>query len=415
MPARLLLKAQHMVGMRRAIEGLPGLSLAVATSIVHIAGCTTEPEVSETAQAATVADYASSGCSTAVVIGLSKQIAQQADCEHPGNFVPFTATGGITITSNAVLPYLDKSARDDLVKVAASSPVQVNSALRTLAQQYLLYAWYQQGRCGITAAATVGNSNHEGGRAVDLANYSTRVSAMAARGWAHDVPGDDVHFDHTASTDHRGEDVHAFQVLWNKNHPNDLIAEDGAYGPQTEARLKMSPAGGFAKGPSCGTTQPTNLDLDVVSVDGPDRAAPETQVHYGVTVKNTGNVTWPATTNLILKSGSASALYDPSWMSPTTVTALGASVDAGQTATIDFDVTTPAEDTETPVMEAFQLADGSAKFGEIDLAVTVVPGQTGDSSSDGGDKMDGGCAAGGGGAGWVLALGVIFVRRRRRS
>ena len=27
-----------------------------------------------------------------------EQIAQEADCEHPGNFVPFTATGGITIT-----------------------------------------------------------------------------------------------------------------------------------------------------------------------------------------------------------------------------------------------------------------------------------------------------------------------------
>ncbi|MBV8755770.1 MAG: hypothetical protein JO257_00755 [Deltaproteobacteria bacterium] len=401
---------------RRDFGGLTGVSLLLATSIVHIAGCTTEPAVSETSQAATVGDYASSGCSTAVVIGLSKQIAQEADCEHPGNFVPFTATGGITITSNAVLPYLDKSARDDLVKVAANSPVQVNSALRTLAQQYLLYRWYQEGRCGITAAATVGNSNHEGGRAVDLANYSSRVSAMAARGWSHDVPGDDVHFDHTASADHRGEDVHAFQVLWNKNHPNDQIAEDGSYGPMTESRLTMAPAGGFAIGPSCGTTTtPQTLDLDVVSVDGPDRAAPQTQVHYGVTLKNTGNVTWPATTKLILKGATSSALYDPSWTSQTAVTTVGASVDKGTNVTIDFDVTTPAEDTETPVMEAFQLADGSAKFGEIDLAVTVVPGATGDSSSDGGDKMDGGCAAGGGGAGWVLALGVIFVRRRRRS
>ena len=225
-----------------------------------------------------------------MVIGLSKQIAQEADCEHPGNFVAFTATGGITITSNAVLPYLDKTARDDLQKVAAAAPIQVNSALRTLAQQYLLYRWYQEGRCGITAAATVGNSNHEGGRAVDLANYSTRISAMSARGWAHDVPGDDVHFDHTASTDHRGEDVHAFQVLWNKNHPSDMIAEDGAYGPMTEARLKMAPATGFAIGPTCGGTTQT-LDLDVVSVDGPDRVAPVTQVHYAVTVKNTGNTT----------------------------------------------------------------------------------------------------------------------------
>jgi hypothetical protein len=409
-----VLKARRAMTKRRIFGELTGISVVLATSIVHIAGCTTEdPDLSQTESAATVADYGSTGCSTAVVIGLSKQIAQEADCEHPGNFVAFTATGGITITSNAVLPYLDKTARDDLKKVAAASPIQVNSALRTLAQQYLLYRWYQEGRCGITAAATVGNSNHEGGRAVDLANYSTRISAMSAHGWAHDVPGDDVHFDHTASTDHRGEDVHAFQVLWNENHPNDTIAADGAYGPQTEARLKMSPATGFAMGPSCGTQQ--TLDLDVVSVDGPDRAAPATQVHYAITVKNTGNTTWPATTKLIVKSGMASPLHDASWTSDSTVTALTASVDAGKTATLDLDVMTPAADAETPVTEVFQLEDGTTKFGDIELALTVVPGDMGPQSSDGGDTQDGGCNAGGSGAGLLVGFAAMLVRRRRRS
>ena len=61
-------------------------------------------------------------------------------------------------------------ARSDLDAVAAQESLQINSALRTIAQQYLLYDWYHEGRCGITAAAHVGNSNHEGGRAVDLAN-----------------------------------------------------------------------------------------------------------------------------------------------------------------------------------------------------------------------------------------------------
>jgi hypothetical protein len=397
---------------QRGFGGLAPVCLVLATSIVHIAGCTTEDEVSETSSESTVADYQYSGCSTAVVIGLSKQIAQEADCEHPGNFVPFTATGGITITSSAVLPYLDQSARDDLQKVAAVAPLQVNSALRTLAQQYLLYRWYQEGRCGITAAATVGNSNHEGGRAVDLQNYSTRITAMANRGWAHDVPGDDVHFDHTASVDHRGEDVHAFQVLWNKNHPNDMIAEDGDYGPQTEARLKMSPATGFAVGPSCGAGA---LDLDVVSVDGPDRAPPVTQVHYAITVKNTGGATWPATTKLQVASGMASVLHDASWTSDTVVTTLGGSVAPGAKATIDFDVTTPAADAETPVMESFVLDDGGSKFGQIDLALTVVPGQSAPSSSDGGDTQDsGGCNTGGGHAGLLVGLAALVVRRRRR-
>jgi hypothetical protein len=399
---------------RRGFGGLAPVCLGLATSIVHIAGCTTE-EMSQTTSESTVADYQYSGCSTAVVIGLSKQIAQEADCEHPGNFVPFTATGGITITSSAVLPYLDQSARDDLKAVAANAPVQVNSALRTLAQQFLLYQWYVQGRCGITAAATVGNSNHEGGRAVDLQNYSTRISQMAAHGWAHDVPGDDVHFDHTASVDHRGEDVHAFQVLWNLNNPTDKIAEDGAYGPMTEARLKMAPATGFAMGPSCGSGSGSgSLDLDVVSVDGPNTAPPVTQVHYAITVKNTGATTWPATTKLSVASGMASPLKDPSWTSDTVVTALGSSVAAGAKITVDFDVTTPAEDAQTPVMESFVLDDGGSKFGQIDLALTVVPGQDAPVSSDGGDKQDSGCNVGGGSAGLLVGLSALVLRRRRR-
>jgi hypothetical protein len=400
--------------MRRpGFGGLSTASLFLATSIVHIAGCGLEdPDLSQTSSEATVADYQYSGCSTAVVIGLSKQIAQEADCEHPGNFVPFDASGGITITSSAVLPYLDKTARDDLKKVAATAPIQVNSALRTLAQQYLLYRWYQQGRCGITAAATVGNSNHEGGRAVDLQNYSSRISAMSAHGWAHDVPGDDVHFDHTASTDHRGQDVRAFQTLWNLNHPDDTIAVDGDYGPMTEAKLKASPATGFPLGATCGTDA---LDAELVSVDGPDRAPPVTQVHYSVTIKNAGAATWPATTQLVLANAMTSPLHDASWTSDTVVTALGDTVAPGAKITVEFDVTTPAADAETPVMEAFALDDGGTAFGTIQLALTVVPGQDTPESSDGGDTQDGGgCDAGGGQAGVLVMFAALVLRRRRR-
>ena len=417
-------------------RGLAYLAHLVATHRLHTAalcvgvlasGCMSdEPQVSQSASASTVADYKYSGCSTAVVIGLSKQIAQEADCEHPGHFVAFTASGGITFTSSAVLPYLEQSARDDLEAAAADGSLQVNSGLRTLAQQYLLYQWYLEGRCGITAAATVGNSNHEGGRAVDLENYSTRVTIMANHGWAHDVPGDDVHFDHLASTDHRGEDVHAFQVLWNLNHPGDQIAEDGLYGPQTEARLEQAPATGFAMGPSCTTTK---LDADVVSVDGPDMAPPETQVHYAITLKNTGTVTWPATTVLRLASGTSSPLHDASWVSDTVVTTVGGSVAAGDQVQLDFDVTTPAETVATPITQALELNDAGTKFGSFDLSVTVDPGMTGPSSGDGGDQTGdgggsgamgggqagGGCSAAGGGAQLAPLLVVLaaLVRRRR--
>ncbi len=84
-------------------------------------------------------------------------------------------------------------------------------------------------------------------------------------------PGDPVHFDHTSSPDNRGQDVLAFQKLWNLNNPNDQIAEDGAYGPQTEARFKKSSATGFTVGPTCGTSA-RSLGNTVVAdgVDGED-------------------------------------------------------------------------------------------------------------------------------------------------
>jgi Synergist-CTERM protein sorting domain-containing protein len=385
---------------------------------VAAAGCVDgAPELSETDQAATVGDYQSGGCSTAVVIGLSKQIAQEAGCANPNSFVKFDAVGGISFTSNAVLPYLVKGARDDLKLVAASAPVQINSALRTIAQQYLLYRWYQNGQCGITAAATVGHSNHEGGRAVDLANWSSRVGSMSARGWAHDVPGDSVHFDHTSSPDDRGQDTKAFQNLWNRNHPNDKIATDGAYGPQTEARLKQSPATGFAIGPSCGGFA---LDLDVVSIDGPDVAAPQTRVHYAITLVNSGQADWPASTKLQLASGATSQIYDASWISQNVVTTIGTAVAVGAQTKIEFDVTTPAATVETPISQVFALDDGGKTFGSINFAVTVVPDMTQPTSGDGSeptpDQMGGGCNAGGGSASLLaLAIPMLVLRRRRAA
>ena len=401
------------------------LRFAAATATCHVqlvvvsvgvlaSGCAAdEPVLSQTESSSTVNDYSgSTGCSTAVVIGLSKQIAQEAGCENPASFVSFQGAAGITLASNAVLPYLVKDARDDLEKVAANNSLSVTSALRSIAQQYLLYQWFEQGRCGITAAATVGHSNHEGGRAVDLSNYSARISAMSAHGWAHDVAGDPVHFDHTASADERGQDTTAFQVLWNRNHPNDMIAEDGAYGPATEARLKQAPATGFAVGPSCVNQ---NLMADVVSVDGPDNVAPQTVAHYAIVIKNTGTTAWPATTKLQIASGDSSPLHDDSWTSATVVTTIGAIVEANKQTTIDLDVMTPMETDATPIMQAFELDDSGTSFGTITLALTVAPGANPDTSGDGNenDSSPGGCNSGRG-VGWLaLVLPALVLRRRR--
>lgn len=129
----------------------------------------------------------------------------------------------------------------------------VNSMLRTVAQQYLLYRWYQKGTCGISLAATPGNSNHETGLAIDIDNQSTWRSKLSAKGFQWLGASDPVHFDYVGAgaVDHRGLDVLAFQRLWNRNHPEDKIAEDGDWGPATSGRMAKSPAAGFAKGASC--------------------------------------------------------------------------------------------------------------------------------------------------------------------
>ena len=406
----------------RLLRAVPtGVLLAGCTLLAGcLDGAPDDVQVSETAQYATVSSYTSSGCSTAVVIGLSKQIADEISCQSPTLLKRFEPTTRLQITSSAVLPYLHSTAKTDLEAVAASRTVQINSAFRTLPQQYLLYRWYQQGRCGISAAAQPGRSNHQSGRALDVSNYSSLISAMSAKGWAHDVQGDPVHFDHLSSPDIRGKDVLAFQRLWNRNHPTDRISEDGAYGPQTEARLKQAPATGFAVGPTCANAN-TNIAVDVMSVDGPDRAQPQTRVHYRLMLQNNGGANWPGTT--VLRTTGASQLQDPSWLSPTEITDLGSPIEIGAMGEIAFDITTPNVADETPIFEQLELHDGTNTIGTVNLALTVVPGMEEPTSGEADDQYDaqevaGGCSATGGTSsptGVALGLALLaLVRRRRR-
>ena len=395
---------------------------AVVLGAALLAGCGVEgedEEYGEVTSEVAVSTYTTTSCTTSVVIGLSKQIADEISCMSPTLLTRFDPSTRLQITSNAVLPYLHSVAKTDLVKVTETSTVQVNSAFRTVVQQYLLYQWYLLGRCGITAAATPGRSNHESGRALDLANYSSVISAMAARGWSHDVPGDPVHFDHLSSPDIRGKDVLAFQRLWNRNNPADKIAEDGAYGPQTEARLKSSPATGFTTGPTCAARF---AGANIVMIDGPDRVAPGATARYTITLDNTTQVDWPATARLRVAGGGASELYHPAtWTSPSEPGALGMDIGAGARGAVTLDVRAPAATEETPVFTQLELIDGTSSLGTINLALTVAPNGDHDLSADAGDQNDdgievtGGCSAGGG-AGWAALLlpALIAVRRRRR-
>lgn len=389
----------------------------LALPLLAACGLDADDQYGELTSAVTVSSYATSSCSTSVVLGLSKQIADEISCMSPTLLSKFEPSANLQITSNAVLPYLHSTAKADIVKVAAGRTVQINSAFRTVAQQYLLYRWYQLGRCGITAAATPGRSNHESGRALDLANYSSLISAMSGQGWAHDVPGDPVHFDHLSSPDIRGKDVLAFQRLWNRNNANDRISEDGAYGPQTEARLKAASATGFAIGPTCGNRL---VGADVVMVDGPDRVPPGAKARYTITVDNTTAIDWPAATKLHI-IGDSSQLYDPAtWASQSEPGTLGLDIIAGAQGVIQLDVLAPTVTAETPVFTQIELTNGGAPLGVIDLALTVAPGGTHEDSADAGDANDegiettGGCSAGGGAGGLALLVPALMVLRRRR-
>jgi hypothetical protein len=205
----------------------------------------------------TVLDAAGSSCATASVKGLSKQIIAEARCIDPDSFVAIGTVDNLVVGSSA-FAYLEKPARDKLVAALKANPgktMTLNSALRTVAQQYMLYRWYQTGRCGISLAAKPGASNHETGLALDVSQYSTWKPILTNYGFKWLGSGDPVHFDYVGSgaVSYKGMDVKAFQRLWNRNNPDDKIATDGEWGPQTEARMKKAPAGGFMLGASCGS------------------------------------------------------------------------------------------------------------------------------------------------------------------
>jgi hypothetical protein len=169
--------------------------------------------------------------------------------------VPVPARPNLVAGSHVFL-HLQKSARDRLLRVLDAHPgrtMTVNSALRTVAQQYLLSRWGKAKRCGVQLATLPGESNHETGLALDIAEASQWRSALEAQGFRWLGAIDKVHFDYqgNGAAPRENLDVMAFQQLWNRNHPEDTIAESGHYSSATEQRLKKSPPGGFAIKPRC--------------------------------------------------------------------------------------------------------------------------------------------------------------------
>lgn len=192
-----------------------------------------------------------SSCTTAGVEALSRQLADYQGCLNPGQFVRFDDISGVMMSSTRVHPYVQASARSAIAAaVAAHGSLTINSAFRTVADQYLLK---HSGGCSVVAE--VGRSNHQSGRAIDVQNWSAARSALTNAGCAWFGSSDAVHFDCPGS-DQRDRSVLAFQALWNLNHPDDMIEEDGLYGPNTARRLGQAPVNGFANA-SCDTRPET--------------------------------------------------------------------------------------------------------------------------------------------------------------
>lgn len=240
-------------------------ALALAATAAAVAACAPSevevpdedaPDVAEALTPGSVAAMITSPqCSTRVVRGLTEQLVAELECIKPGALTSIEGMSGIELDEDA-FPYLQTPAAKALANAQRDlgSTIKVNSALRTIPQQFLLYRWYKNGRCGISLAAKVGESNHEEGLAVDLDSHGTSVRrAMSRRSYAWLGASDPVHFDYNGSDGVaiQGASVRAFKRLWNRNHPEKPLTVNDTYDAKTESYLRESPAAGFPIGARC--------------------------------------------------------------------------------------------------------------------------------------------------------------------
>lgn len=217
------------------------------------------PPVAKVARTySTVQDAADRACSTSSVEGLTRQILAQANCIDPRAFVAVPSRPNLVAGKQASL-YLNAAARDRLLEVLDANrdkTLTVNSALRSVAQQYLLSRWGAKKRCGVQLAALPGQSNHQTGLALDIKEPQLWRPALEKEGFKWMGSIDRVHFDYAGKGSKPPSsgsltDIRAFQQLWNRNHPDDRITENGRFDKATEQRLKKAPAAGFERGAEC--------------------------------------------------------------------------------------------------------------------------------------------------------------------
>jgi N-acetylmuramoyl-L-alanine amidase len=103
-----------------------------------------------------------------------------------------------TLSASDTSTVLQTNAATALETAAASKNdfITLNSALRSSAQQYLLYKWKANGQCSQTnPVATPGTSNHEAGKAIDVDATTYWRSTLAAYSFRYAVTeGDSAYF-----------------------------------------------------------------------------------------------------------------------------------------------------------------------------------------------------------------------------
>lgn len=196
---------------------------------------------------------AAAGCSTAPLRPLNNQILEilldRVNTEEETSLVPVDDIPLLALVGGSTIPLLQPAARASLQEVIEQVGQEMNlrHAFRTIAQQLVLKEWV--GQCGITSARRPGTSDHERGLAIDIDNNALWRSALQNNGWHWAGPGDKGHFNFVGDDVNPNvlkEAVRSFQILWNRNNPNELIDEDGIYGEeQTGPALRRSPIEGF--------------------------------------------------------------------------------------------------------------------------------------------------------------------------
>jgi N-acetylmuramoyl-L-alanine amidase len=209
---------------------------------------------------------APSGQSTSIVNGLSQQLIYQLQLILPDVFVSFDDLN--VDLSDAAFPYVQSAAKRALQSAIQDrgSKMLVNSCYRTIAQQLMLY---NDRDFNGNPVAPPGTSNHQTGLAIDIEDPRGWEPYLMKYGW-NPLRGDEPHFDYQGggTVDIRPQSILAFQQLWNKNHPNNKIDEDGGFGAQTESALNKSPSEGFTKAPW--DDKPRILRLSIPRMEGSD-------------------------------------------------------------------------------------------------------------------------------------------------